>query len=378
MQQNVFSSLTPDLIISAAETFTGNRFDGTITPYNSYVNRVFGLTDESGGEYIIKFYRPGRWDAGAIIDEHQFLADCAENEVPVIPPLISPQTALPENTESNNNGTASTLGNAYGLYFALFPRLRARTFDIYSDGDWIRTGRAVGRMHRAAQLHEAPHRLQCTPQQTTIPYITMLLEHNFVTPELQQEFTTVCNNALDYVLDAYAACFGEADEDGIYHTTSFRRIHGDCHRGNILEQSISPSPADIDAEDTLTITFIDFDDMMSGPAVQDLWLLLPGYVKDSQHELNLLLEGYEQFIPEAETTVSLRSEIRLIEPLRFMRHIYFLAWTGMQYYDKGFTSRNPLWGTKAFWEKEIEDLKTQLHVLENEYNTLQECCPEKI
>ena len=35
--------------------------------------------------------------------------------------------------------------------------------------------------------------------------------------------------------------------------------------------------------------------MMIGPAVQDLWLLLPGRVNDSRRELALLLEGYEQF-----------------------------------------------------------------------------------
>ncbi|HAH61806.1 MAG TPA: hypothetical protein DCL73_06890, partial [Treponema sp.] len=101
---------------------------------------------------------------------------------------------------------------------------------------------------------------------------------------------------LDYVLDAYAAVFGEADDHGVYHTEAFRRIHGDCHRGNILEQFTSPSPSSADTEDSSIITLIDFDDMMTGPAVQDLWLLLPGYRRDSEHELELLLKGYEEFI----------------------------------------------------------------------------------
>jgi Ser/Thr protein kinase RdoA (MazF antagonist) len=365
MSTNLFSSLTPDNILNAAELFTGIKFDGTITPYNSYVNRVFGLAAEDGSSYIIKFYRPGRWSKDAILDEHTFLTDCSAAEVPVIPPLSSPVVQ-------------TTAGFSEGLYFAVFPRLSARTFDIYTEMDWMRTGRAIGRMHLAALKNQAPHRLQCTPQQTTIPYIRMLLEHNLVTPELQQEFTSICNNALDYVLDSYASVFGEADENGIYHTAGFQRIHGDCHRGNILEQFISPSPASDETKDNSIITFIDFDDMMTGPAVQDLWLLLPGYRKDSQHELELLLNGYEQFICPDNTAANsidstgipgIRRQLHLIEPLRFMRNIYFLAWTAVQRSDEGFAARYPQWGTKAFWETEIEDLKTQLNILENEYDT---------
>lgn len=368
---NQFSSLTPDSILSAAENFTGEKFDGTITPYNSYVNRVFGLTGEDGRDYVIKFYRPGRWSRDAVLDEHKFLADCSAAEVPVVPPL-----------SSSLSGDEATVGSAEGLYFAVFPRLRARTFDIYTDEDWVRTGRAVGRMHIAARDRTAPHRLQCTPQQTTIPYITMLLNQNLVTPELQQEFTGVCGDALDYVLDAYAAVFGEADDHGVYHTEAFRRIHGDCHRGNILEQFTSPSPSSADTEDSSIITLIDFDDMMTGPAVQDLWLLLPGYRRDSEHELELLLKGYEEFIsPDDDAgdgirtarAPEIRRQLRLIEPLRFMRNIYFLAWTAVQRNDEGFSARNPGWGTKAFWETEIEDLKTQLRVLEEEYDTTQDC-----
>jgi Ser/Thr protein kinase RdoA (MazF antagonist) len=368
MEQHIFSSLTPDIILNCAESFSGIRFDGTIVPYNSYVNRVFGLTDEDGGGYVIKFYRPGRWTKEAIEDEHTFLNDCAAAEVPVVPPL--------EGADKQGVTTGTYTAGGIPVYYALFPRLRARTFDIYTDNDWVRTGRAIGRMHLAGQKRDAPHRLQCTPQQTTIPYITMLLEQNLVTPDLQQEFTDICSSALDYVLDAYAAVFGEADENGMYHTAAFQRIHGDCHRGNILEQISLKSPASADTEETSSITLIDFDDMMTGPVVQDLWLLLPGYRKESEHELELLLEGYEEFMcpdDNAGNNITgavpgIRRQLRLIEPLRFMRNIYFLAWTAVQRDDEGFAERNPDWGSRAFWETEIEDLKTQLGVLEEEYD----------
>jgi Putative homoserine kinase type II (protein kinase fold) len=363
MKQNFFSTLTPDIIIDCAESFSGLRFDGTIVPYNSYVNRVFGLTADDGSEYVIKFYRPGRWTREGIEEEHTFLSDCVQSEVPAVPPL------------GDQTQTGETVGtfNAGGLpvYYALFARLRARTFDIYTEEDWIRTGRAVARMHLAGQKRTAPHRLQCTPQQTTIPYINALLEQNLVTPVLQREFTGVCSSALDYVLDAYASVFGEADENGIYDNAGFSRIHGDCHRGNILEHGAT-------AESSVSsITFIDFDDMMNGPAVQDLWLLLPGYKSGSEREIELLLNGYEEFIRPDETQVcagscfsppDVRRQLRLVEPLRFMRMIYFLSWTAAQYNDEGFSARYPEWGCKAFWETEIEDLRTQLSVLEDEYS----------
>ena len=42
------------------------------------------------------------------------------------------------------------------------------------------------------------------------------------------------------------------------------RIHGDCHRGNIIDR---PGTG---------LALIDFDDMVRGPCVQDLWLVVPG------------------------------------------------------------------------------------------------------
>ena len=127
-----------------------------------------------------------------------------------------------------------------------------------------------------------------------------------------------------------------------------RRIHGDCHRGNILEHP-----------DT-GIVLIDFDDMMTGPAIQDLWLMLPGHIGDSMKEMNLILEGYEQFCDFDRRTIA------LVEPLRFMRHIYFLSWCSIQRQDPGFDQRFPGWGSRAFWLQETEDLSAQLLYLAGE------------
>jgi Ser/Thr protein kinase RdoA (MazF antagonist) len=97
--------------------------------------------------------------------------------------------------------------------------------------------------------------------------------------------------------------------------------------------------------------------MMNGPAVQDLWMILPDHAEKSARELSLLLEGYSQFMPFDP------SGLRLIEPLRFMRMIYFLAWTARQRDDGWFRANNPEWGTKSFWIRETRDLAEQAQLI---------------
>lgn len=310
-----FSDLNPELIMKTVENHCSVFLDGSLTPYNSYINRVFGVKDEDEKDYIVKFYRKGRWSQQAIEDEHTFLLDCEKDEIPVIPAL------------ANSDGL--TIGASEGYLFAVFPRLRARTFDVYGENDWIRIGSLIGRLHTCAQKKEAPARLTCTPEATTASYLDLFLSNNLVHPEVKNEFEDICKQTLEIISPLFS---------GI----PFLRVHGDCHRGNILENR--------DGE----LTLIDFDDMMSGPAIQDLWLLLPGHLEDSRKEMNLILEGYEQFYPFH------RETLNLVEPLRFMRQIYFLSWQAMQRNDSGFRERNSEWGTRAFWMTETEDLKTQL------------------
>ncbi len=317
-----FSGLAPDLVISSVEEHLGVFLDGMVTPYNSYVNRVFGLADEDGNHFIAKFYRPGRWSPEAIEEEHVFLADCAEAEVPVVPPIASRK--------------GSTLGEVEGYRFAVFPRVRARTFDIAGEEDYARLGRAFGRLHRAGSVRSAPHRLRCTPESTTARYVRDIEDADLVHPDCRAEFFECCDEALEILSARFAAV----------DPASMHRIHGDLHRGNVLDSG--------------SLTILDFDDMMTGPAVQDLWMLLPGHLDDSRREMNLLLEGYEEFADFDRATLA------LVEPLRFMRHVYFLAWCAIQRDDEGFDARFPGWGGRAFWIAETEDLLAQLSVLRGE------------
>jgi Ser/Thr protein kinase RdoA (MazF antagonist) len=108
------------------------------------------------------------------------------------------------------------------------------------------------------------------------------------------------------------------------------------------------------------IMVIDFDDMLTGPPIQDLWLLLPDHAVKCRREIQLLLQGYEQFREFDDRT------LKLIEPLRAMRIIYFLAWCSRQSSDYKFRTLFPDWGNEIFWQTEIKDLEQQLAVIKKD------------
>ena len=98
--------------------------------------------------------------------------------------------------------------------------------------------------------------------------------------------------------------------------------------------------------------------MVVGPPIQDLWLLLPGYLDESRVELALLLEGYEVFHSFD------RSTLALVEPLRAMRFIHYMSWCAKQYVEDGSTRVNDDFGSDPYWRQEIADLKDQLQVID--------------
>jgi Ser/Thr protein kinase RdoA (MazF antagonist) len=326
-----FDLLSPDSIVAAVEGGIGQGSDGTITAYPSYVNRVYGLRLDDEREIIAKFYRPGRWSREGILDEHRFLADCAEAELPVaVPLLLDGGESLGELVLEEQDGDCA-------FNFAIFPKMGGRNFDAEADEDWLRLGAVLGRLHAVGGIREAPSRLRCSPESLTRPLLRDLLDQDLVHPELAPEFERLCTRVIDYLAPRF---------EGL----AYRRIHGDCHRGNILDRLGG-------SREGSGLLVIDFDDMMTGPAVQDLWLLLPDHADQCRRELGLLVEGYEAFLPFD------RRELELIEGLRFMRMVYFLAWRSKQRDDLWFRESFPNWGDKAFWETELEDLSDQAELV---------------
>lgn len=323
-----FDLLSPQLALEAVEAVYGLTLDGALTPYPSYVNRVYGVMSDDGRPYIAKFYRPDRWSDEALAEEHEFLADCAEADVPVVLPI-------PDADGQTVHTLVAESDDEYGeseYRFTLFPKRSGRLFDADREEDYERLGSLIGRMHVAARRRESRDRLVCTPSGSTRGFVDELEDSGRVSFDGEDEYF----DCVDRVLDTIEPLF-----DGI----RLQRIHGDSHRGNILDR----------ADEGLML--IDFDDMMMGPAVHDLWLLLPGRVSDSRDELVAMRAGYEQF-----ESLDPR-ELRLVEPLRFMRMIYYTAWCARQIHDARFRETFGDWGSRAFWTQELEDLLDQERII---------------
>jgi len=324
---SVYDPLSPQAVLGAAEAFSGLKFDDSLVPYNSYINRVYGLKDEAGRGWIAKFYRPGRWTEEALFEEHQFLADCAAADLPV---------ARPRADEDGNTLGELVLPDGRGgeqpFFFSLSEKKGGRSFDAEGPDDWLRLGRLLGRLHTVGRRGRFDHRPVFTPEETLERQIDELLDSGALPDDLADEFD-------DLLWPAASAL------RGLFPADELQRIHGDVHRGNILDR---PGEG---------LLLMDFDDCAWGPPVQDLWLLLPGPARDCGREIDLLSLGYAEFA--APRLLAWEH----VEALRLMRMVHFLAWCGRQRQDRGFEAAFPGWGTKGFWIKELEDLGDQVRRL---------------
>jgi Ser/Thr protein kinase RdoA (MazF antagonist) len=314
-----FDNLTPDIMIDAVERALDCPMRGLAAPLPSYINRVYEFETAEKQRVVAKFYRPDRWKLEAIEAEHRFVADCAADDIPVISPLLLPNGKTLAETDD-------------GIIFTVFPKRFGREVEINDDDAWRLIGRMVARMHLAGARAEAPERMLLDPRSTTTNQIKHLLEGSYVSNMYYDDFERITSEMLELI-------------DPLFEDIEYIRIHADLHRANILERP----------DEGLMI--IDFDDMMEGPPVQDLWLLLPEHLYKSRRELDLVLDGYTQLRDfEFETT-------RLIEPLRAMRIIYFLSWCSTQINDFKFQHNFPDWGNDAFWRREVIDLEHQLQLI---------------
>ncbi len=309
-----FSHLTPEAVLDAVETAQGVRCSNLCRPLTSYINRVYEVGLEDGGFVIAKFYRPGRWDRVALQDEMDFLTELAAAEVPVVPPL-----------PGRDGGLLHDLG---GTFFAVFPKRGGRPLDEPAFELWPQLGRLIGRMHAVGARHLPRHRIVIHPRHSTREHLTYILQSGTVAAPLLRPYEQTVTGLIDLMTP-------------LFEGVPTLRVHGDCHRANIL---CRPDEG---------FHLLDFDDMAVGPAVQDLWLLLPDRLRTARAEAEELIEGYETFFPFP------RESLALIEPLRAMRFIHFTAWCARQKSDGGFARFLPGWGTPEFWRQEISDLERQ-------------------
>jgi Ser/Thr protein kinase RdoA (MazF antagonist) len=310
-----FHSLTPDLIVNGLESLD-LRIDSGLMALNSYENRVYQFSDEDRKRYVVKFYRPLRWSKAQILEEHQFIEQLADAEVPAVAPL-------------KINGT--TVHEYQHYLFAVFPSVGGRQYEMdnLDQLEWV--GRFLGRIHSVGRRQPFQER----PTVSLEDYLYLPKETLFSSPLIPKSVKPDLVKALDQLI-AEVARHWNLDWTSI-------RLHGDCHSGNILWRD---GPL-----------FVDFDDSRNGPAVQDLWMLLHGDRQQQRIQLDILLEAYQEFA-EFDS-----QELALIEPLRAMRMVHYLAWVIRRWQDPAFPKNFPWIADLNFWYKQLSSFNSQIELL---------------
>ena len=294
--------------------------DGHMLALNSYENRVFQVGVDDGPPLIAKFYRPGRWSDDAIREEHTFLAELAEREIPVVAPL-----AL----------DGDTLKHGGGFRIAVFPRRGGRAPEL-EDEDVLRwMGRFMARIHAVGATQPFAHRPVIDRQTYGIDARDALLR----TPYIPMELETSWRSVVDQALDGVERCYQRAGKVDLI------RLHGDCHAGNVLWTPDGPH-------------FVDFDDARMGPAIQDLWMLLTGQGEDMRRQFELVLEGYRQFHDFNP------AERHLVEALRTLRLIHYAAWIAQRWHDPAFPHAFSWFDSPRYWQDHILALREQIALMD--------------
>jgi Ser/Thr protein kinase RdoA (MazF antagonist) len=308
-----FEALSPDVVLDAAASI-GIEGDGRLLALNSYENRVYQLGTDADYR-VLKFYRAGRWSDAQIAEEHEFTAEMAAAELPVAAPLRI---------------DGGTLFEYRGYRFCAFPWMPGRAPELDAAQSLTLLGRAIARIHQIGCVRSFRVRPRLDAQRLGWEARTAVLASGLIPEELARRYEEVSGE----LLEAVEAVFESAGEVGAI------RIHGDCHLGNLLWNERGP-------------VFVDLDDCMMGPRVQDLWMLLSGPPDVQQRQWGEILEGYQQF-----ADFDYR-EVLLVEALRSLRMLHHAAWVAQRWRDPAFPRAFPWFGERRNWENYLLDLLEQ-------------------
>ena len=323
MSDTPYRDLSPSTLLDAIDA-VGLHTDGGATPLNSYENRVYQFGIEDGPPVIAKFYRPGRWSDAAIAEEHAFVDELHTAELPCVAPI-------------SRDGV--TLFRHAGFRYAVYPREAGRPPNVEDPAVLRVLGHALGRMHGVGASQPFAHRQRLTVAAFGRQAVEFLSTSDFIDSELLAAYEAVANQLVARIEPIMA------DVKGI-------RIHGDCHLGNLLMRDDDSAPLGVRPN------FVDFDDTMTGPPIQDLWMLLAGDATERSRQLRELVSAYEAFFH-----FDVR-QTRLIEPLRALRMLHHAAWIGRRWADPAFPAAFPGYDETRYWSTHILVLKEQLAVLD--------------
>lgn len=316
-----FSGLSPDLILDAIES-TSIRVESGLLALNSYENRVYQFIGDENKRYVVKFYRPQRWSKEQLLEEHSFALELQSHDIP----LVAPSTF-----------DGQTLLEYQGFNFAIYPSVGGREFEVdnLDQLEWM--GRFIGRIHRVSASGVFSHRPALNIESHLLEPQQTLKQSELIPAHLHLPFFTILDQVVDLTKNAFSA-------------TKVIRLHGDCHPGNILWRD-GPS-------------FVDLDDCRMGPAMQDLWMMLSGDRAQCLLQLDVMLEAYQEFCDFDKT------ELKLIEPLRAMRMVHYMAWLCRRWQDPAFPQAFPWFAEDKYWENQILALKEQFSALQEPALTL--------
>jgi len=308
-----FEALSPDVVLDAAAS-VGIEGDGRLLALNSYENRVYQLGTDAGN-LVLKFYRAGRWSDAQIAEEHEFTAEMAVAELPVAAPLQI---------------HGATLFRYQDYRFCAFPWMPGRAPELDAAQSLTLLGRAIARVHQIGCVRPFRVRPRLTAQRLGWEARATVLASGLMPQDLSGRYEEVSGELLEAVEGIFEAA---GDVAAI-------RIHGDCHLGNLLWNERGP-------------VFVDLDDCMMGPRVQDLWMLLSGTPAEQQRQWGEILEGYQQF-----ANFDYR-EVLLVEALRSLRMLHHAAWVAQRWRDPAFPRAFPWFGERRNWENYVLDLMEQ-------------------
>ena len=316
--------LDPDTVLQAVDA-TGLLTDGRQLALNSYENRVYQVGIEEDLPVVAKFYRPGRWSNEEIEEEHEYSLELAAAEIPLIAPMVI---------------GGKTLHHHMGFRFALFKRQGGHAPELENRDTLLWLGRFIGRIHAVGRVQPFTFRPALTPERYGDDSIRTITEGNWLPGHLEMAFESLSGDLMTSIRSAYQRA---GDIAAI-------RLHADCHPGNILWRD---GPF-----------FVDMDDCQSGPAIQDLWMLLSGGAHDMQQQLAQVIQGYRQFC-----TFDTR-ELQLIEALRTLRMLHHAAWLSRRWEDPAFPIAFPWFAAPRYWEDLILSLREQLSAMQEPALTL--------
>jgi len=308
--------LSPDLILDGLES-VGFQVDSGLLALNSYENRVYQFHDEQLNKYVTKFYRPQRWSNAQIREELDFALELDKSELPFVAPIQI---------------KGESLFSHQGYQFAVYPCRGGRIFEVdnLEQLEWM--GRFIARIHAVAAQKTFDHRPTFSTQEMLYQAHNIIEKSGFVPSSLTLPFFTILDQVIEVAVKQY-------------QPQQLIRLHGDCHAGNILWTEAGPH-------------FVDLDDCRMGPAIQDLWMMLSGDRQEQLLQLDTILMGYEEFF----TFES--NQLVLIESLRTMRVVNYMAWLCKRWKDPAFPRNFPWFDTEKYWEQQILMLKEQMSALQ--------------